>query len=370
VFTGWSGGGCTGAGTCSVTLNANTTVTATFTPLYTLSVTKSGLGTVTSTPSGISCGTTCSADFATGTSVTLSAAAQNGYAFTGWSGAGINCPGTGTCTVSMTQARTVTATFTQLVTLTVGKTGDGSGTVAGGGINCGSTCTKAVLPGTVITLAATPSSADATASTFTGWSIAACQGTGSCTITVNSNTSVSANFKLTPNILFVTSSVYTGDFGGVAVADAICQQLASNAGLSGKYLAYLSYSTSATTHVNADERFADASAWVRVDGQPVLATVNQMHTGVFNAPQLTEQGADVGQTQIRFAWTGTLATGDWRPEECAPQGAFGPWSSANSAGGIGTPVSTDSGVVDQRWQRCSSQARLYCLGTDRKASLQ
>ena len=31
VFTGWSGGGCTGSGTCTVTLNAATTVTATFT---------------------------------------------------------------------------------------------------------------------------------------------------------------------------------------------------------------------------------------------------------------------------------------------------------------------------------------------------
>jgi len=31
IFTGWSGGGCSGAGTCSVTLNADITVTATFT---------------------------------------------------------------------------------------------------------------------------------------------------------------------------------------------------------------------------------------------------------------------------------------------------------------------------------------------------
>ena len=30
VFAGWSGGGCSGTGPCAVTLNANTTVTATF----------------------------------------------------------------------------------------------------------------------------------------------------------------------------------------------------------------------------------------------------------------------------------------------------------------------------------------------------
>lgn len=32
LFSGWSGGGCTGTDACTVTLNADTTVTATFTP--------------------------------------------------------------------------------------------------------------------------------------------------------------------------------------------------------------------------------------------------------------------------------------------------------------------------------------------------
>jgi hypothetical protein len=30
AFAGWSGGGCSGTGTCVVTLNASTAVTATF----------------------------------------------------------------------------------------------------------------------------------------------------------------------------------------------------------------------------------------------------------------------------------------------------------------------------------------------------
>jgi uncharacterized repeat protein (TIGR02543 family) len=369
-FTGWSGGGCSGMGSCSLTVTANTTVTATFTQVYTLSVIKSGLGTVTSNPSGINCGATCGADFVAGMPVTLSAIPQSGYGFTGWSGAGINCPGSGTCTVPMTQARTVTATFVQLVTLTVGKTGDGSGTVAGGNINCGSTCTQSVFPGTMITLTATPSSADATSSRFVGWSEPGCAGVGNCTITVTSNMSVSAGFKLKPNIIFVTSGLYTGNFGGVAGADAICQQLASTAGLSGKYLAYLSYSTSANTHVNADERFTGATAWVRVDNQPVMTTASQMHTGVSNAPKIMENGGDVENTQYNFAWTGTTETGSWRPEECAPQGGFGPWTSTAGFGGIGQPRSLNSGVVDSRWDQCQNPQRLYCLGVDRKASLQ
>jgi hypothetical protein len=110
-FGGWSGGGCSGTGTCVVTLNANTTVTATFTQqFFTLTVTTAGPGSVTSNPSGISCGATCVAGYLPGTSVTLTAAAGAGATFSGWSGA---CSGLGAfCTVAMTAFRTVTATFT------------------------------------------------------------------------------------------------------------------------------------------------------------------------------------------------------------------------------------------------------------------
>ena len=45
VFTGWSGGGCTGTGTCVVNLTADTTVTANFEVLRNLTVSKAGSGT-------------------------------------------------------------------------------------------------------------------------------------------------------------------------------------------------------------------------------------------------------------------------------------------------------------------------------------
>ena len=56
TFTGWSGEGCTGAGTCIVTMDQARAVTATFAllPTHTLTVGKAGTGTgtVTSSPSG------------------------------------------------------------------------------------------------------------------------------------------------------------------------------------------------------------------------------------------------------------------------------------------------------------------------------
>ena len=113
TFSGWSGAGCSGTSTCTVSMTAAQAVTATFTSqvtTYAVTVATNGMGsgTVTSTPAGISCGTTCTARFASGSAVTLSAAPAAGATFGGWSGA---CTGTGSCILSLTAARSVTATF-------------------------------------------------------------------------------------------------------------------------------------------------------------------------------------------------------------------------------------------------------------------
>jgi YVTN family beta-propeller protein len=112
-FAGWSGGGCSGTGTCVVTPTSDTTVTATFKALPTstlsISLAGGGLGRVTSRPSGINCGATCSASFVTGAQVTLTATPANGVTFAGWSGGG--CSGTGTCQITLSADTTVTATF-------------------------------------------------------------------------------------------------------------------------------------------------------------------------------------------------------------------------------------------------------------------
>ena len=114
-FTGWSGGGCSGTGTCTVTMTSAQTVAATFNlTTYPLNITKAGTGsgTVTSAPTGINCGADCSENYSSAASVILTASASAGSNFTGWSGGG--CSGTGTCTVIMSAAQTVTATFNSI----------------------------------------------------------------------------------------------------------------------------------------------------------------------------------------------------------------------------------------------------------------
>ena len=190
-FAGWSGA-CSGTGSCTVTMNANTAVTATFTAgTATLTITKAGTGsgTVTSTPAGINCGATCSATYVLGQKVTLQAVVPDGAIFAGWSGA---CTGTGlTCAVTVSGNTSVTATFTLAYKLSVAKAGSGSGTVtsAPAGINCGSTCSAKYAAGQSVKLTATPPGN----SRFTGWT-GACSGTGACTINMSSAQSVTAIF--------------------------------------------------------------------------------------------------------------------------------------------------------------------------------
>lgn len=77
--------------------------------------------------------------------------------------------------------------------LTVVRTGNGTGTVTSSpaGISCGGTCSAPFTSGTVVTLTAVAASG----STFTGWSGGGCSGTGTCTVTLDTSTSVFAEFS-------------------------------------------------------------------------------------------------------------------------------------------------------------------------------
>jgi len=128
------GGACAGnANTCTVTMNAESSVTATFAAVaagggggggggggaggtqFTLSVGRTNLGTVVASPAGtdrvLNCGSACSAKFSSGTAVTLTATPPAGLQFLNWSGA---CSGTTpTCTLTVNANASVQAVFSK-----------------------------------------------------------------------------------------------------------------------------------------------------------------------------------------------------------------------------------------------------------------
>jgi hypothetical protein len=202
TFTGWSGDGCSGTGSCTAPITQDTTVTATFTyvaPPKSLTVTLTGsAGTVSSSPAGISCPGTCAADFSPGTVVTLTATPASGGTFAGWSGPSCQVTITGACSVTTTTPpQSVSATFTtatvlpqEALTLSQAGTGTGSVSSSPAGISCPGTCAADFTQGTVVTLTASPASG----ATFAGWSGAGCSGTGTCNVSMSAAQTVTATF--------------------------------------------------------------------------------------------------------------------------------------------------------------------------------
>lgn len=108
--------------------------------------------------------------------------------------------------VSVAVALTITPQGTSSVTLTVATAGLGTGSVVSlpAGIDCVTTCSATFPSGTPVTLTAMPDAV----STFTGWS-GACSGTGSCTVVLNGNTTVTATFGPPPRYLGTATEAYS-----------------------------------------------------------------------------------------------------------------------------------------------------------------
>ncbi len=114
--------------------------------------------------------------------------------------------------------------------------------------------------------------------------------------------------------VFVTSSGMTGNMGGIAAADAFCQSAATNAKLSGQWLAWLSTSTQ-----EAIDRITHTGSYVLVDGREVVANKTQLATAALTTPiAVTELGtAFVSTLGDKDIWTGTNASlGDGSGSSC------------------------------------------------------
>ena len=113
-FVSWSGD-CSGSGSCTVTMNGDRSVGATFEPAtltYPVDVELdgNGVGMVASMPPGIDCPSDCSEDFENNTSVVLMPVAGSASSFFGWR-ADCASAGTGDCQFNVDQPARAIAIF-------------------------------------------------------------------------------------------------------------------------------------------------------------------------------------------------------------------------------------------------------------------
>ena len=206
VFIGWSGDAdCTGTEPCTITLDDDTTITATFDlappESRSLTVELDGDGTgrvISDDPDDIDTDAgNFTATFEVGTPVTLTADAADGSVFIGWSG-DADCTGTEPCIVILDEDTTVTATFDLLFTLDVdvargGDAADGFVTSDQGDIDTSLGSTSAEFPSnTLVTLMAT-----VTEGAFAGWVGGGCDDVKEpvCVVTMDASKSVFGTFN-------------------------------------------------------------------------------------------------------------------------------------------------------------------------------
>lgn len=155
--------------------------------------------------------------------------------------------------------------------------------------------------------------------------------------------------------VFVSSTSYNGNLGGIEGADGKCDTLALNAGLKGRFRAWLSNGVNGPS-----TRFVSAYSgrYILPDGTVLV------ENGFLGLTSMDLQAAinqnENGQPLVAFAWTNTLKNGEpMSSEEHCSNWSSNSFANVASAG--------DTSKVDANWtnylpgQTCDSEFSLYCF---------
>ncbi len=153
--------------------------------------------------------------------------------------------------------------------------------------------------------------------------------------------------------VFLTSSFHNGDLGGLTGADQRCNQAASDAGIPGSFMAWLS-----TSSASPASRFVHSSVpYCLVDNVTVVAADwAQLVSGSLSHPiNMTE----LGTSASTLAWTGTNASGNGMGVHCAD------WTTSSGVVTGRTGSTSDSGALwtdsGGNWTCDTAVFRLYCF---------
>lgn len=192
---------------------------------------------------------------------------------------------------------------------------------------------------------------------------------GGCMTVCDEGELCSAGDCVGTKLAFLSSGVFGADFGGVEGADALCQQMADDAGLGGTFLAWIS---SADQDISVADRFTPHDGpYVLADGTQIASSWAELIDGTLDAPILLDESGNPpggysdgnchGGATCTTVFTGTNPGGgaySGQHDDCDG------WSTTvflpAFAGG-------DANAIDQGWSlfaaglRCDYAARLYCF---------
>ncbi len=197
-----------------------------------------------------------------------------------------------------------------------------------------------------------PAGVDGSDATFT---LQICPGNNAM-IGINADGTIICRSTIEYKTIFITSTRYTGNLGGLAGADAKCQARATAASLTGEYKAWLSDSTD-----SPDTRFNKTYAYADTLGQAIAGSWAALTDGFlqhnleydeFGNPHSqdtilvwtnTESGGDVAQTSL------VMTCNDWTDETISSSSINGHMTQDGSSWTAG------------QFYGCNNIGSLYCF---------
>jgi hypothetical protein len=159
-------------------------------------------------------------------------------------------------------------------------------------------------------------------------------------------------------LVFISSTRHTGNLGGLAGADTICQNLANAAGIPGQFMAWLSDSSASPS-----TRFPtkSSSPYKLLNGGKIADNWADLTDGTLDAfISVPDTGDEGGSGPGDYSWTATLGNGLATGEHCNN------WTSASS-GATGTAGYQRRALeAGGKWTvytqaTCQTNLHLYCV---------
>lgn len=155
--------------------------------------------------------------------------------------------------------------------------------------------------------------------------------------------------------VFVTSGTYTGNLGGIAGANSICQSAATSAGLSGTYYAWIAGSYADDPYIRFNKTF---DRYVLRNGTVVANDWYDLIDGTLTNPINIDQN---GSTVSGNVWTGSHYYG-WGFNSTGDGVSCLIWTAADTNTGYYGQVSqTNNDWSDKTTSACTNSYHLYCF---------
>jgi hypothetical protein len=149
---------------------------------------------------------------------------------------------------------------------------------------------------------------------------------------------------------FVSSTLTTGNIGGLTGADALCNNAAKAANLPGTYTAWISTSTA-----NAIDRIKANGPWQLVNGTEVAATKADLTKGTLTKRFDKDEKGNTPPPEEDRVWTATGPNGTFSAGDCNA------WGGTGGTGLVGEAEQTNNGWTALTNEACTEVNRVYCL---------